>query len=60
MIWPLEIAPYAALIVQMKVGDEAQDALCQKLHDDLTNAGIDVLWDKRKRSAPAPSSRTPT
>jgi len=52
MIWPLEIAPYAALIVQMKVGDEAQDTLCQKLHDDLTNAGIDVLWDERKKVRP--------
>ena len=52
MIWPLEIAPYAALIVQMKVGDEAQDALCQKLHDDLTAAGVDVLWDERKKVRP--------
>ena len=52
MIWPLEIAPYAALIVQMKVGDEAQDALCQKLHDDLEAAGIDVLWDERKKVRP--------
>ena len=52
MIWPLEIAPYAALIVQMKVGDEAQDALCQKLHDDLEAAGVDVLWDERKKVRP--------
>jgi len=52
MIWPLEIAPYAALIVQMKVGDEAQDALCQKLNDDLEAAGIDVLWDERKKVRP--------
>ena len=52
MIWPLEIAPYAALIVQMKVGDEAQDALCQKLNDELEAAGIDVLWDERKKVRP--------
>jgi prolyl-tRNA synthetase len=49
---PLKIAPYAVLIVQMKVGDEAQDTLCQKLHDDLTAAGIDVLWDERKKVRP--------
>jgi len=52
MIWPLEIAPYACLMVQMKVGDEAQDALCQKIHDELTAAGVDVLWDERKKVRP--------
>jgi len=52
MIWPLEIAPYGCLIVQMRAGDEAQDALCQKLHDDLTAAGVDVLWDERKKVRP--------
>jgi prolyl-tRNA synthetase len=52
MIWPLPIAPYAALIVHMKPGDEAQDALAQGLHDALEAQGVDVLWDDRPKVSP--------
>ena len=52
MIWPVQIAPYSVLIVQMRVGDEAQDALAQELYDTLGAAGIDVMWDDRKKVNP--------
>jgi prolyl-tRNA synthetase len=52
MIWPIPIAPYTVHIVQMSVGDEAQDALASKLHDDLEGRGVDVLWDDRKKVRP--------
>ena len=52
MIWPIPIAPYAVLIVQMRPGDEAQDALAQEIHDNLEGAGIDVIWDERKKVSP--------
>ncbi len=52
MIWPLEIAPYAVVLVQMKVGDETQDAVCTRIHDELESAGIDVLWDERPKVRP--------
>ncbi len=53
MIWPLPIAPFHAMIIQMRAGDEAQDALAQELHDQLHAAGVDVLWDDRKLGAGA-------
>ncbi|HEX9793733.1 MAG TPA: proline--tRNA ligase [Planctomycetota bacterium] len=52
MIWPVPIAPYSVLLVQMKVGDPSQDALAEELHDQLEGAGIDVLWDDRKKVSP--------
>jgi prolyl-tRNA synthetase len=53
MIWPLPIAPYHVMLIQMRTGDEAQDALAQELHDALESAGVDVLWDDRKLGAGA-------
>ncbi len=52
MIWPIPIAPYSVLIVQMRAGDEAQDALALEVHDRLEAAGIDVLWDERQKISP--------
>lgn len=52
MIWPLPIAPYSALIVQMRPGDEVQDAVAQEIHDALEAKGIDVIWDERKKVSP--------
>ena len=52
MIWPLAIAPHSVLIVQMKVGDEVQDAMAARLHDELAAAGVDVLLDDRKKVSP--------
>ncbi|MCL4142671.1 UNVERIFIED_CONTAM: hypothetical protein GTU68_045830 [Idotea baltica] len=52
MLWPIPIAPYSVLIVQMRAGDESQDALAQEVHDELESAGIDVIWDERKKISP--------
>jgi prolyl-tRNA synthetase len=53
MIWPLPIAPYTVLLIQMRPDDDAQTALAQELYDALGAAGIDVLWDDRKGGAGA-------
>ena len=52
MIWPEPIAPYRVLVIQMKVGDEAQDRLAAELHDAIEKAGVDVLWDDRPKLSP--------
>ncbi|TAH34454.1 MAG: proline--tRNA ligase [Planctomycetota bacterium] len=52
MIWPLPIAPYSVLIVQMKAGDAAQDDLAAELHEALEGEGVDVLWDDRPKVSP--------
>lgn len=48
IIWPMSVAPYHVILVQMKAGDEEQDKVCQKLYEDLAKAGVEVLWDDRK------------
>jgi prolyl-tRNA synthetase len=53
MIWPLPIAPYSAIVIQMRAGDEAQEGLAQRIHDELESAGVDMLWDDRKLGAGA-------
>jgi prolyl-tRNA synthetase len=47
IIWPASVAPFDAIIINMKVGDEACDSACEKLYSDLTNAGKDILLDDR-------------
>ncbi|RVU71577.1 MULTISPECIES: proline--tRNA ligase [Lactobacillus] len=45
--WPKEIAPFAIHIIQMKINNDEQTALAEKLEKDLS-AKYDVLYDDRK------------
>jgi len=45
MIWPAEVAPFGAGIINLKPGDEATDAAAQAAYDALRLAGIDPLLD---------------
>ena len=47
IIWPMAVAPYHIIITEVKPGDEAQDAVSQKIYDALTKAGVEVIWDDR-------------
>ena len=47
IIWPMSVAPYHVIITQVKPGDEAQDAVADRLYRELTEAGVEVLWDDR-------------
>ena len=44
--WPWSLAPYHVHICTLGV-DEAVNAAAEKLHDQLTAVGLDVLWDDR-------------
>lgn len=46
IIWPEAVAPYRAHLISLK-----QDETAQKIYDELTNAGIEVLFDDRDVSA---------
>ena len=46
IIWPMSIAPYQVAIVPIKYKDAMKDA-ADKLYDELTKAGIQVLLDDR-------------
>ncbi len=47
IIWPMSVAPYHVIITEVKPGDAEQDAVSEKIYDELTKAGVEVLWDDR-------------
>jgi prolyl-tRNA synthetase len=51
IVWPVSVAPFEAMLINLKVGDPAADAACQRLYDDLVGEGIDVLYDDRDLGA---------
>jgi len=44
IIWPETIAPFRAIILNLKQGDAACDAASEQLYRDLTAKGVDVLY----------------
>lgn len=53
IIWPDGVAPFDICIINMKAGDAACDAACEKLYGELTAAGRDVIYDDRNERAGA-------
>ena len=47
IVWPKSVAPFGAGIINLKVGDEAADAVCEDLYAKLSAAGIDPLYDDK-------------
>jgi prolyl-tRNA synthetase len=47
IIWPEPVAPFDAMLLNLKAGDGATDAACQDLYLALEGAGFDVLYDDR-------------
>jgi prolyl-tRNA synthetase len=47
IIWPVSIAPYHVVIVTVSMEDEEQKALSEKIYNELTEKGVEVLWDDR-------------
>jgi prolyl-tRNA synthetase len=42
--WPEAVAPFRAIILNLKQGDGATDAASEQLYGDLTARGVDVLY----------------
>lgn len=49
IIWPKEVAPFAAHLVSLPGGEQQ----AEEVYKELTQEGIDVLWDDRELSAGA-------
>ena len=45
IIWPEAVAPYLVGLANLKVGDAATDAACERLYGEFTKAKVDVLYD---------------
>ncbi len=53
IVWPEAIAPFAVGVINMKPGDSACDAACDKLYGALSAAGLEVLYDDTDQRAGA-------
>ncbi|MDD3594042.1 MAG: proline--tRNA ligase [Candidatus Gastranaerophilales bacterium] len=49
--WPKEIAPFHVVIVPVNTMDEAQMAVSEKMYEELSAQGIEVLFDDRDERA---------
>jgi prolyl-tRNA synthetase len=50
IIWPKEIAPFDAVLINVRVGDETCDKACEEIYQKLSAQGIDVIYDDTKAS----------
>ncbi|HHV72616.1 MAG TPA: proline--tRNA ligase [Clostridia bacterium] len=48
IIWPVSIAPYHVVIIQVHDKEEKQKEICEELYNQLTDNGIEVVYDDRK------------
>lgn len=46
-IWPMSIAPWQVEICNLRCTDETVNSVATKLYRDLTDAGVEVLYDDR-------------
>jgi prolyl-tRNA synthetase len=51
--WPESVAPFRVGLLNLKQGDSATDAACEKLYRDLHARGVDVLYDDTDERAGA-------
>lgn len=51
IIWPEQVTPFGAGIVNLRQGDDSTDAACENLYAKLSAAGVDPLYDDRDERA---------
>jgi len=51
IVWPEPVAPFKVGLVNLKRGDAAADAACEKLYASLRDAGVTVLYDDTEERA---------
>jgi prolyl-tRNA synthetase len=51
IVWPLPLAPFEATVLELQQDDDNVIATSTKLYDELTLAGVDVLYDDRDERA---------
>lgn len=50
IIWPVPIAPYEVYLCALKIEDQKVNEAAEKLYSDLTQMGVEVLYDDREES----------
>jgi prolyl-tRNA synthetase len=51
IVWPESVAPFKVGLMNLRSGDDACDAVCEKLYADLNKAGVEALYDERDERA---------
>ncbi len=51
IVWPVSVAPFEAVVINLKVGDPGSDAAAEQLYAALQGEGIDALYDDRDQGA---------
>jgi prolyl-tRNA synthetase len=51
IIWPEVVAPFKVGLINLKAGDTLCDEACDGIYNDLTAAGVEVLYDDRDMRA---------
>jgi prolyl-tRNA synthetase len=51
--WPEAVAPFTAVILNLKQGSEDTDGACEQLYSELTAKGVEVLYDDTDQRAGA-------
>ena len=46
-VWPISIAPWQVEICNLRAKDENVSNICENLYNELTNMGVEVLYDDR-------------
>ncbi|MDD5644317.1 MAG: proline--tRNA ligase [bacterium] len=47
IIWPLQISPYHVVLMGLNMKDSGTVEVCEKLYGELTDGGVEVLFDDR-------------
>jgi len=53
IVWPVSVAPFEAVLINLKAGDANCDTACETLYAELNAAGVDMLYDDRDQGAGA-------
>lgn len=48
IIWPLSIAPFEVLVTSVNQDDPKVAEVAEKIYNELSQQGVDVLWDDRE------------
>jgi prolyl-tRNA synthetase len=51
IVWPVSVAPFEAVVINLKVGDAQSDTAAERIYDGLVGEGIDALYDDRDMAA---------
>ncbi len=51
IIWPLPLAPFEVALLELQQDDDAVLATAKRLYDELSAAGVEVLYDDRDERA---------